>query len=146
MKLIFCLVVKGQFFQDPGFQIETQKLRIYELGKELVAIFYSSFGNHDISNWLTKAIPFSWDIRSVPRTDGRGNHEYYVCAVRSWSAFHAKLPDSNSNAIPKSLQGIILHFHLYGRAKGLCKEIPFSEIASAEGVDKYANLYTKEML
>ena len=77
---------------------------------------------------LPKRPRFSWDIRSVPWTDGKGDQEEYVNAVRSWSSFHNKLPDSNSNKIPKSLRGIMLHSHLYGRAKDLCKEIPFTEI------------------
>ena len=42
-KLIFCLVVTSQLFQDPGFQTETYQLRTYQLDKALLAIFYSSF-------------------------------------------------------------------------------------------------------
>ena len=82
----------------------------------------------------------------MPWTDGRGNQEDYVNPVKSWQAFHAKLPDSNSNKIPQGLRGIMLHSHLYGCAKDLCKEIPFNVIESNDGVDKYANLYTKKML
>ena len=85
---------------------------------------------------LPKRPRFSWDIRSVPWTDGKGDQEEYVNAVRSWSSFHNKLPDSNSNKIPKSLRGIMLHSNLYGRAKYLCKEISFTEIESDDGVDK----------
>ena len=96
---------------------------------------------------LPKHPRFSWDIRSVPWTDGRGNQEDYVNAVRSWTAFHAELPDSKSNKIPKGLRGIMLHSHLYGRAKDLCKEIPFKEISSADGVEKICKaLYKKDAL
>ena len=96
---------------------------------------------------LPKRPRFSFDIRSVPWTDGRGNQEDYVSAVRSWSTFHAKLPDSNRNKVPKGLRVIVLQSHLYGWAKDLCKEIPFAEISSANGVDKTCNcLYKKDDL
>ena len=96
---------------------------------------------------LPKRPRFSWDIRSVPWTDGRGKQEDYVSAVRSWSAFHAKLPHSNSNKTPKILRGIMLHSRLYGRAKDLCKEIPFPEISSADVVSKICKrLYRKDAL
>ena len=83
---------------------------------------------------LPKRPRFSWDIRTVPWTDGKGSQEDYVSSVTSWDSFHAKLPDSNSNKIPKGLRGIMLHSHLYGRAKDLCKDIPFAKISSNEGV------------
>ena len=82
----------------------------------------------------------------MPWTDGCGNQEDYVSAVRSWSAFHAKRPDSNSNKIPKNLRGTMLHSHLYGRAKDLCKEITFAEISSADDASKNANVYIRKML
>ena len=93
---------------------------------------------------LSERTRFSWDIRSAPRTDARGNQEDLVSAIRSWSAFHAKLPDLNSNKIPKSLRGIILKSHLYGHAKDLCKEIPFAEISSADGVRKICKYLCKK--
>ena len=41
----------------------------------------------------------------------------------------------------------MLHSHLYGSAKGLCEEIPFSVIASDYGVDKICkSLYRKDAL
>ena len=41
----------------------------------------------------------------------------------------------------------MLHSHLYGRAKDLCKEIPFSVIASNDGVEKISkSLYKKDAL
>ena len=96
---------------------------------------------------LPKRPLFSWDIRSVTWTDGQGNQEDYVSAVRSWTAFQGKLPDSNSKKIPKSLRGIMLHSHLYGSAKDICKGIPFDEIQSVDGVDKICkSLYEKDAL
>ena len=41
----------------------------------------------------------------------------------------------------------MLHSHLYGRAKDLCKEIPFSVISSNDGVDKICkSVYKKDAL
>ena len=40
----------------------------------------------------------------------------------------------------------MLHSHLDGRAKDLPKEIPFSEIASDDGVDKMCKSLYKKML
>ena len=80
-------------------------------------------------------------------TDGRGNQQDYANAVRSWSAFHAKLPDSNGNKIPKGLRKPMLHSHLYGGVKEFCKEISFSVIASNDGVYKICkSLYKKDAL
>ena len=83
----------------------------------------------------------------MPWTDGRGNQEDYVFTVRSWSGFHDKLYDSNSNKTAKSLRGIMLHSHFYSRAKDLCKEIPYDKIESEDGVDKICKaLYKKDAL
>ena len=84
---------------------------------------------------LPKRPRFSWDVRTVPWRDGKGSQEDYVSSIRSWNSFHAKLPDSKSNKIPKGLREIMLHSHLYGRAKYLCKDIPFAKINSNEGDD-----------
>ncbi len=56
-------------------------------------------------------------------------------AVRSWSSFHDKLLDSNYDKIPIGLRGIMRHSHLYGRAKDLCKDIPFNQVESNDGAD-----------
>ena len=49
--------------------------------------------------------------------------------------------------IPKGLSGIMLHSHLYGRAKDLCKDIPFDKIYSDKGVDLISkSLHKKESL
>eukprot|EP00178_Gracilaria_changii_P001339 TRINITY_DN1187_c0_g1_i12.p1 TRINITY_DN1187_c0_g1~~TRINITY_DN1187_c0_g1_i12.p1 ORF type:complete len:348 (-),score=40.05 TRINITY_DN1187_c0_g1_i12:1053-2096(-) len=77
---------------------------------------------------------FTWDIRNVPWTDGKGNQEPYATAVRQWSALHGKLNDDNSNKIPEDLQGIMLQSQLYGRARDLCKSIPQDIIESKDGV------------
>ena len=64
-------------------------------------------------------------------------------AVRSWSSFHNKLPDSNNNKIPIGLRRIMLHSHLYRRVKDLCKDIPFIEIESNDAVNKICNALNK---
>ena len=87
------------------------------------------------SNDHPKRPRFSWDMKTAPWTDGKGDQDEYASAVALWQAFHDKLPDSNSNKIPKELRGIILMSNLFGRAKDLCKKIPDQEIQSDTGVD-----------
>lgn len=77
---------------------------------------------------------FSWDLRNVPWTDGKGNQEQYAKNVELWVALHDKLPDSNNNKIPEALQGIMLQSQLFGRARDLVKKIPDDVIQSDEGV------------
>ena len=90
---------------------------------------------------------FSWDMKSVPWTDGKGSQEEYACAVMLWSALHDKLPDSNNNKIPKELRGIMLQSQLYGRAKEICKKVPDSVIQSVEGVQAIVNaVYKRDAL
>ncbi len=91
------------------------------------------------TNDLPKRPRFSWDTRLVPWTDGKGNQEDYVNAVRSWSAVDNMLPDTNNRKISKELHRIMLHSHLYGRAKNICQEIPFNQIATEDGCDKVCN-------
>ncbi len=78
---------------------------------------------------------FSWDIQSVPWTDGKGDQEPYASSVSLWKAFHDKLPDNNASKIPSALQGIMLQSQLYGRALDLSKKIPDEIIQSEGGVD-----------
>ena len=76
---------------------------------------------------------FSWDMKSVPWTDGEGRQDDYADAVSLWSAFHDELPESNANKIPEKLRGIMLVSQLFGRAKEICKKIDDSVIRSVEG-------------
>ena len=90
---------------------------------------------------------FSWDLKSVPWTDGKGSQEEYASAVMLWSALHDKLPDSNSNKIPLELRGIMLQSQLYGRAKEICKKVSDSEIQSAGGARAILNaVYKRDAL
>ena len=96
---------------------------------------------------LPKQPRSSWDIHSVPCTDGKGNQAEYVDAVKIWPLFHYKLPDSNSSKIPICLPRIMLQSHLYGRAKHLCKDLLFEEVKSGAGVEKICKtLYKKDAL
>ncbi len=89
----------------------------------------------------------SWDIRSVPWTDGAGDQEQYACSVALWRAFHDKLPESNTRKIPYALQGIMLQSQLYGRALDLSKKIPDSIIQSEQGTDAIVNdVYKRDPL
>ena len=75
------------------------------------------------SNNLPSRPRFSWDIRTVPWTDGRGNQEQYAEGVSLWQAFQDTLADSNSNKEAKAARGIMLQSQLFGRARDLCKAI-----------------------
>lgn len=90
---------------------------------------------------------FSWDTKSVPWTDGKGNQDEYKRSITLWRSFHDKLPANNSNKIPIELRGIMLKSQLFGRARDLCTSIPDEDIASAEGVNKIVQkLYTRDAL
>lgn len=78
---------------------------------------------------------FSWDINTVPWTDGRGNQAEYKKAVDLWVSFHNKLPDTNPNKIAAHRRGIMLKSNLYGRAKYLCAGITDDQISSSKGVE-----------
>lgn len=39
---------------------------------------------------------YSWDIKSVPWTDGTGDQHEYFKSVKRWFAFQNNLADSNS--------------------------------------------------
>jgi len=86
---------------------------------------------------------FSWDIRNVPWTDGKGSQEDYKNSVDLWSAFHDALPNTNANKLPIALRGIMLQSSLYGRAKEICRKVPDEVIRSAEGKDAIVNALHK---
>ena len=99
------------------------------------------------SNRLPSRPRFSWDVRAVPWTDGRGNQEQYAEAVSLWEAFQDTLADSNSNKVPKGARGIMLQSQLYGRARDLCKAIPDEMIRSDDGADAIVEaLYRRDPL
>ena len=81
----------------------------------------------------------------ITRTDGKGDQEEYVFAVRSWSSSHDKFPDSKSGKIPKVLRWIMLRSHLYGRAEHQCKDVLFDEIDCKDGVDKICKTLHKKL-
>ena len=95
-------------------------------------------------NDLPKGPRFSWDIRQVPWANGKGSQEDYVNAIKSRSSCHYKLPETNSNKMPKGLRRIMLHSDVYGRAKDLCKQIPLYGIESDDGVDKICKALHKK--
>ncbi len=53
------------------------------------------------------------------------------------------LPNTNSNKILKKHRGIMLHSHLYRRAKDLWQEISFDQIATEDECDKICNTLDK---
>eukprot|EP00171_Calliarthron_tuberculosum_P022021 IDg22021t1 len=86
---------------------------------------------------------FSWDIRNVPWTDGKGSQDEYARSVSLWRKVHDMLPDTNANKIPAKLQGIMLQSQLFGRARDLCKSIPEKLLQSEQGVDEIVNAIHK---
>jgi len=89
--------------------------------------------NSSGSSTLPQRPKFSWDMKAVPWTDGRGDQDGYARAVSLWKKFHDTLPVSNSNKIPVNLQGIMLQSNLYGRAQDLVKGITDDVICGADG-------------
>lgn len=65
-------------------------------------------------------------------------------AVRLWKRFHDKLPESNGNKIPASLQGFVLQSQLYGRAVDLVKKLSADEIEAEDGALKVASAMFKQ--
>lgn len=57
------------------------------------------------------------------------------CSWEILEVFYVKLPVTNSNTPPKSLQGIIMKSQLYGRASDLCKSITDDILKSDNGAD-----------
>ena len=86
---------------------------------------------------------FSWDMKNAPWTDGRGNQERFFTAVQQWCLFHSKLPDSNSNKIPASLQGMMLQSQLFGRARDICLKMSSDDILAPDGAIKIAKAIHK---
>lgn len=76
----------------------------------------------------------TWDAKSAPWTDGKGDQEEYNKSVKLWKSFHTALPDSNSNKIPANLRAICLKSQLYGRAKDLCSRISDEQLLDFNGV------------
>ena len=90
---------------------------------------------------------FSWDAKSPPWTDGKGDQEEYRNSVKLWQTFHNALPDSNSNKIPPALQAICLKSQLYGRAKDLCSGISEVQLTGDHAVDLIVGkIYQKDAL
>jgi len=91
--------------------------------------------SNDRSVYLPSRPKYSWDVRNVPWTDGRGDQAGYSRSVKLWRKFHAQLPANNSNKIPAELQGIMLQSQLFDRAQDLVKAVPEEDIESEDGAD-----------
>lgn len=78
---------------------------------------------------------FSWDAKSPPWTDGKGDQEEYSDAVKLWQAFHDALPDSNSNKIHTALQAVCLKSKVCVQAKDLCSGVTESELTGEGAVN-----------
>ena len=95
-------------------------------------IFVMSPDSKDLPNCTR----FSWDIRTVPWTEGKGSQEPYAAAVELWKLFYDTLPDSNANKLNATLHSIMLKSQLFSGAADLCKGLLNAEIISANGGQK----------
>lgn len=86
-------------------------------------------------NALPTRPKFTWDLRSVPWTDGRRDQQGFSTEVK-WCAFHDTLKESNANKIEKSQRGLVLHTQLYGRAADLARHLSIEELQKDDAVDK----------
>lgn len=91
------------------------------------------------NNALPSRPKFSWDIKTAPWTDGRGDQAEYKATVNLWKTFHNSLPANNNNKIPPNLQAICLKSQLFGRAKDLCSGISNTDLNTENGVDLIVN-------
>lgn len=64
------------------------------------------------ANQLPTRPRFSWDAKSPPWTDGKGNQERFNASVFDWKEYHDSLPDSSSNKLPSAIQGLVLSLRL----------------------------------
>lgn len=76
---------------------------------------------------------FSWDFKSPPWADGRGDQQQYVEQVTLWKEVHDTLRDSNPNKIVAELQGIVLNAQLVGRARDLCAKVSLEDLKKTDG-------------
>lgn len=66
---------------------------------------------------------FSWDIKSVPWTDGNGDQLPYAKSFRRCGQCHDNLHNGNSTKIDKINRSILQLSNLYGRAKDPSKTL-----------------------
>lgn len=78
---------------------------------------------------------FSWDIKAIPWTDGKGDLLQFSKSVKRWCTLHDILPDNNRDKIVKKNRGIVLLSHLYGRAKDRCEGIEDEVLKAGDGVN-----------
>ena len=91
---------------------------------------------------------FSWDLKTVPWTDGRGDQREYVEAVALWEQFHDNLPSTSASRIDKKNRGIVLLSNLYGRARSLTLPIKDKVIAEPDNAVQLitSTIYKKDAL
>ena len=76
-------------------------------------------GNH-----LPTRPKFSWDLKSVPWTDGKGPQDQYAEAVSIWKLYHDSLLDETPGKIPENLQSVLLRSQLFSRARDFARTLP----------------------
>lgn len=84
---------------------------------------------------------------SGPWTDWKGGQLKFSKALKVWSAFHDRPPDTSNNKILKVNCGIISQTHPYGRDKDLCYSLGEDAIAFDKIVLEIVNkVHKKEQL
>ena len=100
-----------------------------------------------LANSLPTRPKFTWDAKSPPWTDGKGNQEKFKLAVEDWKEYHDSLPAANSHKLVVAMQGIVLKSQLFGQAADLCAEITKEQLKSANGVKLIVNaVYQRDAL
>lgn len=101
----------------------------------------SCYGIHPYS-WTQKLTTisssssrFSWDIKSWPYTDGKGDQIENENSIRRWYAFQDNLEDQKSHKISKQNARIVFLSHLYVCGKDLCQGIEDKVIESDDAAD-----------
>ena len=82
---------------------------------------------------------FSWDAKTPPWTDGKGNQERFKVSVEDWVAFHDSLPENSSKKMSKEVQGIVLKSQLFEQASDQCSELTKAQLKSVEVVNLIVN-------
>lgn len=95
-----------------------------------------SWSSHEKVQVVPSRPKFSWAIRKVPLTAGRGVQSRHERSVMFWKKYHAQLSATNPNKIPPELQGILLQSQLYDRAQDLVRSVPEADVSSKEGAEK----------
>lgn len=84
-------------------------------------------------SYLLSHTRFIWDPFTSPCIDGNVSHEGYAVAIEDWCDYHGKVPDSNTNIVPKNLRGLQIQSQLFDPASDFINDIPHSVLKPDDG-------------